>query len=154
MCTHIVLFTKRSKTTHNCLSCEQYNILLWCFVNVYMNTNKYYVFYRPPSTSITELQTLPLKLHHLAAMHNCCSTIIIGDFNENLNNNYTPISQVYCSEGFKQLISHPTTKSGSTIDLIFAKTTMPAVAGVLRTHFSVHHATYAMFCCNATTKGK
>ena len=50
--------------------------------------------------------------------------LVVGDFNDNLMGNITQICSWFESNGFKQLIHHPTTDQGSLLDHVY-------VAGLL-----------------------
>jgi hypothetical protein len=68
--------------------------------------------------------------------------IVLGDFNFNLDSpNYTIISQRLTN--YYQIVSSPTHRSGSTLDLVFVKNTIPSpVVTVLPTYFSDHSIIY------------
>ena len=77
--------------------------------------------YRPP--------TYPLQLftNNLLSLldeftHFKAPTVILGDFNENFQgSNISKFNQTLYSCGYKQLVTDPTTESGTCLDLIFCK---------------------------------
>ncbi len=104
--------------------------------------------YRPPKLPLPYFCTEARKL--LSRITPGSATIIVGDFNEDARQSSQPIHTMFSSNGYKQLISQPTTcdKNGAILDHIYVSENIAHIystrmkCGVIPTHFSFHEATY------------
>jgi hypothetical protein len=75
------------------------------------------LLYRRPS--------IPLRhfMDELAAcintLHNECEVLVIGDFNENIYLQKSPVLELMHDKGFKQIVEGPTTDTGSLLDHVY-----------------------------------
>lgn len=94
--------------------------------------------YRPPDYIISKfLPNLSSLVDALQVMnHN--SIIVCGDFNEDqLSNSEKPILKLFHDRGFSQMITTPTTKKYTLLDLLFIPNPCNNVkSGVLETYHS------------------
>lgn len=74
----------------------------------------------------------------------CHPIIVCGDFNENLlSGASTPITDLFLSRGYVQLITGATTDKNTLLDLIFISRPQCSLqSGVLQTYFSYHNPVY------------
>ena len=99
--------------------------------------------YRPPQHVMSHfLLVIEAMLNVLACEKGRC-IVIGGDFNENLlSASKTPIKQLMEKHGFTQLITQPTTSSGTLLDAVYVRDPYPLTAGVLQSYYSYHDPTY------------
>lgn len=102
------------------------------------------VMYRPPSVSlsnfITDLENAVQHMKQYDKIYRTEHKIIVGDLNYDLMK-YPPIKQL--SAGFKQVITSPTTTSGTLLDHIYVSDTLLHYAcGTLNTYYSYHEPVY------------
>ena len=75
--------------------------------------------YRRPQLPLSNFLSL-LESYVRCIQHQIMPTLILGDFNENLlNTGSSRLQQFMSSLGFLQLVSRPTTDSGSLLDHIY-----------------------------------
>ena len=67
--------------------------------------------------------------------------LVLGDFNEDLMQNKTKISNYFKQHGYKQLIHQPTTDQGSLLDHIYFNGTSTTTTEVCDTYYSDHDST-------------
>ena len=107
--------------------------------------------YRPPKLPMHHFCAEARKL--LLRITPGSATIIVGDFNEDGRKTGLPIQTMFATNGYKQLISKPTTsdKNGAILDHIYISENIAYIfseklnSGVIPTHFSFHEATYVTF---------
>lgn len=105
--------------------------------------------YRPPDYNGTSfpsfLSNLSSLLDSLEIM-DCHPIIVCGDFNENLlSGASTPITDLFLSRGYVQLITGATTDKNTLLDLIFLSRPQRCLqSGVLQTYFSYHNPVYCV----------
>ena len=97
--------------------------------------------YRRSSTVSTQQFIAMVKqlLSNTALLH--AEIIVVGDFNDDLISNTTNISTWFASNGFKQLIDHPTTDQGSLLDHVYFNGVLPIQTEVCDTYYSDHDCT-------------
>ena len=95
------------------------------------------VVYRPPTYPISLFKNnLTQLLERMKPLSN--TTVIMGDFNENILNSCT-ISNFMSSKGFTQYVTTATTSKGTIIDHVYVKSTEYKVnCTVTQTYFSDH----------------
>jgi hypothetical protein len=101
------------------------------------------LIYRAPNCPIDRLIDLFInKLQDV--LNSSLPTVILGDFNVNLLNNQTSnLSNLLYSCGYKQLVSTPTTDSGTLIDHIYFNGHCDnVVTQVIDTYYSDHDSVY------------
>ena len=106
--------------------------------------------YRPPSMHKDLLiSSLDKLLEHLSEVKRN-NTVILGDFNEDLNSSEQnkKILSFFMSKGFEQVIEAPTTVKGRLLDHIYISA-LPDVVnhGVIQTFYSYHDAVYCTLGC-------
>ena len=78
-------------------------------------------------------------LYNTTLLH---AEIVVGsDFNDVLMGNTTQISSWFESNGFKQLIDHPTTDQGSLLDHVYFNGVSSIQTEVCDTYYSDHDCT-------------
>ena len=78
-------------------------------------------------------------LSNTALLH--AEILVVGDFNDDLMGNTTKICSWFESNGFKQLIDHPTTDQGSLLDHVYFNGPLPIQTEVCDTYYSDHDCT-------------
>jgi hypothetical protein len=94
--------------------------------------------YRLPNTPL-----LPFLDYLSSVLHPDLSTILLGDFNVDITSPTAPkaLTTFLREKGFEQLIAHPTTPQGSTLDHIWS--TIPATTYIYPTYWTDHAAIIA-----------
>ena len=98
------------------------------------------VYRRSTSTSIQHFISMVQQLlsHPTLLQKNI---LVLGDFNEDLMQNKTKISNYFKQHGYKQLIHQPTTDQGSLLDHIYFNGTSMTRTEVCDTYYSDHDST-------------
>ena len=98
------------------------------------------VYRRSVSTSIQHfISMLQQLLCHPTLLHK--NILVLRDFNEDLMQNKTKISNYFKQHGYKQLIHQPTTDQGSLLDHIYFNGTSTTTTEVCDTYYSDHDST-------------
>ena len=98
------------------------------------------VYRRSTSTSIQHfISMLQQLLSHPTLLQK--NILGLGDFNEDLMQNKTKISNYFKQHGHKQLIHQPTTDQGSLLDHIYFNGTSMTRTEVCDTYYSDHYST-------------
>ena len=79
-----------------------------------------------------------LLSHHTLLLKNI---LVLGDFNEDLMQNKTKMSNYFQQHGYKQLIHQPTTDQGLLLDHIHFNQTSTKRTEVCDTYYSDHDST-------------
>ncbi|XP_066264724.1 uncharacterized protein [Branchiostoma lanceolatum] len=105
--------------------------------------------YRPPNVRKDPfVSSLDRLLHHLSSVERN-STVILGDFNENLKSSEEnkKILSFFMRSHYQQLIEAPTTAKGTLIDHVYISASSATVHhGVIQTFYSYHDAVYCILC--------
>ena len=78
-------------------------------------------------------------LYNTTLLH--AEIVVVSDFNDDLMGNTTQISSWFESNGFKQLIDHPTTDQGSLLDHVYFNGVSSIQTEVCDTYYSDHDCT-------------
>jgi len=74
------------------------------------------------------------------------SIVVMGDFNEDIRKPQHPVHDSFINLNYQQVISKPTTISGTTIDHIYVyKVETIYTAGVMSSYYSYHEPIYITF---------
>ena len=97
--------------------------------------------YRPPSVPTATFITVLVAHMSLSNI----PTIILGDFNEDLNDNdngHSHILDTMTSSGYTQLVQSPTTDRGTMIDHVYYNRPVNDVVQVHDTYYTDHDTVY------------
>ena len=138
-----ILYSKSIKllsyTKYPISSCECFIVALRTSLN---NTIKFIIIYRPPSNNyITFLD----DFNDLLTTIKLSNTIILGDFNFQVNKNKTPSKQLISLSKSHSLYQHITTSthiSGNILDLVFTINRPQLMINIKNTNFLItdHYA--------------
>ena len=99
------------------------------------------MLHRQSSTVSTQqfIAMVEQLLLSIALLH--AEILVVGDFNDDLMGNTTKLCSWFESNGFKQLIDHPTTDQGSLLDHVYFNGPLPIQTEVCDTYYSDHDCT-------------
>jgi len=103
------------------------------------------VVYRHPNTKVSLTENLPQQLINMSQSSSVQSIVVMGDFNEDIRKPQHPVHDSFINLNYQQVISKPTTISGTTIDHIYVyKVETIYTAGVMSSYYSYHEPSNQM----------
>ncbi|VDI36707.1 Hypothetical predicted protein [Mytilus galloprovincialis] len=112
-----------------------------CFVTYVkeLNTNLVLV-YRPETYPTPDfLDELYKVIISLPQENIDTSTIVLGDFNQDILKKNSSIEQFMTHQGFTQVVSHPTTDGNTLIDHVYLHGNLQLDVDVVQTYYSYHN---------------
>ncbi|CAG2211667.1 unnamed protein product [Mytilus edulis] len=104
-----------------------------------INTNLVLIYRTETYPSSVFLDELYEVLISLPQENENTSTIVLGDFNQDVLKKNSSIEQFMAKQGFSQVVSHPTTDGDTLIDHVYLYGNLQISAEIIQTYYSYHN---------------
>ncbi|XP_071142082.1 uncharacterized protein [Mytilus edulis] len=104
-----------------------------------INTNLVLIYRTETYPSSVFLDELYEVLISLPQENENTSTIVLGDFNQDVLKTKSSIEQFMAKQGFSQIVSHPTTDGDTLIDHVYLHGNLQISAEIIQTYYSYHN---------------
>ncbi|XP_071176421.1 uncharacterized protein [Mytilus edulis] len=104
-----------------------------------INTNLVLIYRTETYPSSVFLDELYEVLFSLPQENENTSTIVLGDFNQDVLKKDSSIEQFMAKQGFSQVVSHPTTDGDTLIDHVYLYGNLQISTEIIQTYYSYHN---------------
>ncbi|XP_071145215.1 uncharacterized protein [Mytilus edulis] len=104
-----------------------------------INTNLVLIYRTETYTSPVFLEELHELLFSLPQENENTSTIVLGDFNQDILKKNSSIEQFMSKQGFAQIVTNPTTDGNTLIDHVYLHGNLQISVEVIQTYYSYHN---------------